>query len=147
MNGTLDQGEQARFQLDIPVTGITIHLHIETGRIVLYASTKIPNPNAAYYDWKLECLIGCDFFVDPRDLDIVQVPVDDVQQKHQVNESSNDTNFTLYLVTEGEEENTTFMIETTVGDTSTPKGIYTMWCSSYACMIDTIIIWALPELF
>ena len=97
---------------------------------MLYASTKIPNPNAAYYDWKLECLDvgGCDFFVDPQDLDIIiHIPVEDRILKRQVNESDNVvvySNFTLYLVTEGVEKNTTFVIETTFGDTTTPKGIH-----------------------
>ena len=124
LNGTLEQGEQARFQLDIPVVGLTIHLHVEAGRVVMYASTEIPNPNSALHDWKLDCLIACDFFVDPQGLDIVQTPVtvDNTEQQPQVNESSNLTNFTLFLVTEGKEENTSFMVDTTFGDTSTPKG-------------------------
>ena len=114
--------------------GLTIRLSIETGHVVVYASTKIPNPNAAYYDWKLECVdvSGCDFFVDPQDLDIVRITPEDTKRilKRQVNESSYDSgseveysNFTLYLVTEGKEKNTTFVIETTFGDTTTPKGI------------------------
>ena len=135
INGTLEQGEQARFQLDIPEVGLTIRLSIETGHVVVYASTKIPNPNAAYYDWKLECddVGGCDFFVDPQDLDIVRILAEDTKRtlKRQVNETSHESgsevvysNFTLYLVTEGIEKNTTFVIETTFGDTTTPKGIY-----------------------
>ena len=124
LNGTLEQGEQARFQFDIPVTGIAIRLCVKAGRVILYASTKIPNPNSAYHDWKLDCLICCDFFVDPQDLDIVQTPVtaDNTEQQPQVDESSNFTNRTLFLVTEGKKENTAFVIDTTCkyGDT---KGI------------------------
>ena len=114
--------------------GLTIRLSIETGHVVVYASTEIPNPNAAYYDWKLECVdvSGCDFFVDPQDLDTIRITPEDTKRilKRQVNESSYESgseveysNFTLYLVTEGKEKNTTFVIETTFGDTTTPKGI------------------------
>ena len=98
---------------------------------MLYASTQIPNPNSAYYDWKLECVdcTGCNFFVDWQDLQIVQIPVEDGKQKHQVNESGTEVvHSTLYVVAEGVEENTTFAIETAFGDTSTPKGM--QFCGS-----------------
>ena len=97
---------------------------------MLYASTKIPNPNSAYYDKKLECVdcTGCNFFIDPQDLQIVPIPVENGKQKREVNESDSEvvySNVTLYVVAEGVEENTTFVIETTFGDTSTPKSMQT----------------------
>ena len=50
--GILERGGSVRLSLQAPAEeGITVRLCVHRGRIVLYASTTIPNPSAALYDW------------------------------------------------------------------------------------------------
>ena len=54
MNGTLDKDENVRYHFPIPVIGITVEVCISTGHILVYGSVLVPNPNSAFYDWMLE---------------------------------------------------------------------------------------------
>ena len=51
--GSLQQGEQVRWQFDVPVNGITFSLTVNEGRVECYASTQTTAPNDAFYEWKL----------------------------------------------------------------------------------------------
>ncbi len=50
----LDQGEQVRWQLDVPESGTVLNLNVEQGSVVMYASTTTTSPNEAFYEWKAE---------------------------------------------------------------------------------------------
>ena len=58
INGTLNQNESVRYHFPIPVAGITVRVCISVGRVVVYGSFSVPNPNSAFYDWSLELHFG-----------------------------------------------------------------------------------------
>ena len=109
------QGNQARYQFLVPEEGITVRLCIQNGRVVLYASTVVPNPNAAFYEYQLECIDcnNCDLYVGPE-----VTP----GKKRSLYKRQSDTNVTLYVAVEGLADNSTFILDSTVGDTATSIG-------------------------
>ena len=54
MNGTLDKNETVRFNLQIPVIGVTVEVCVSAGHIVVYGSTSESNPNSAFYEFFLQ---------------------------------------------------------------------------------------------
>ena len=54
LNGTLDRDENTRYQLPIPNIGITVRVCVSEGRVQVYGSVTIPNPNSALYSWMFE---------------------------------------------------------------------------------------------
>jgi collagen type VI alpha len=54
MNGALDQNETVRYNLQIPVIGVTVEVCVSAGRIVLYGSASDHNPNSAFYEFFLQ---------------------------------------------------------------------------------------------
>lgn len=58
----LDQGELSYFEYQIPDEGMTVILRRKQGSASLYASNKVQNPNAAFFDYIIE--EEGDFFVD-----------------------------------------------------------------------------------
>ncbi len=121
VRGELDQGQQIRYELPIPEEGVTISLCVNDGRIVLYASTTIPNPNEAYYDFKLDCIDcnACEFFVDPNEF-APEVTTPRGRRKRADDNSTMTvfTNLTLYISMEGVETNNIFEIQSDIGDTT-----------------------------
>ena len=146
----MDQGQQVRYQFPVPEEGLTVRLCVRNGLIVLYASTTIPNPNQAYYDWKLECIDcdDCEMFVDPEDFEVIPADVEVPQRRRRqamvnTTEEVVYTNFTVYISVEGMEDRNTFELNTDVGDTT---GInILMWackviCDSYMCMESNVML-------
>ena len=91
MNGTLDQDESIRYHFPIPVAGITIHLCVSSGHVVIYGSVTIPNPNSAFYDWMVEVDFGgatneteiCDnFYVNPDKIQTKTPPASSNSESH-----------------------------------------------------------------
>ncbi len=120
MSGTLDQGQEVRYQYSIPEEGITIYINVDDGHVVLYASSAVPTPNEAYYDYKLDCLDSCELFVNPEKLS-PSLGSPDTGRLRRANDNSTVptlTNFTLYLSIEGVETNSTFEIQSNAGDTT-----------------------------
>ena len=80
----------------------------------------MPNPNAAFYDHQLECTDcnNCALYVSPE---IATV------QKRSLYKRQSDfiaINITLYVSVEGVEDNNTFVLESTVGDSTGKVHIY-----------------------
>lgn len=67
--GSLDQGEQVRWQFDVPEEGITFSLRVEQGRMVMYASTQTTSPSEAFYEWKAETSSSTWVFIKPTSQD------------------------------------------------------------------------------
>ena len=51
LNGTLDQDEKTRIHFPISNIGITVKVCVSEGRVQVYGSVSIPNPNSALYSW------------------------------------------------------------------------------------------------
>ena len=108
-------GENIRYQYQLPTDGMTIMMCVRNGNVVLYASTEISSPNSAFYDYKLDISgksskdeVCNDVYIDPsagrkRDL------------------SSELANITLYVSLNGEDEFNEFLLNSTVGDTTSGK--------------------------
>ena len=60
INGTLDQNETVRYNLQIPVIGVTVEVCVSAGRIVLYGSASDHNPNSAFYEFFLQVVYDND---------------------------------------------------------------------------------------
>jgi len=67
--GTLEQNQKAFFQFALTEEGLTLKLDVQIGFIVLFASSKIQNPNEAFYDWRLETRSSADVYISQDDLD------------------------------------------------------------------------------
>ena len=66
---TLIQGQFRYYEYSFPVTGLTVRLDVGLGRVVCYASDRIPNPSEDNgYDWKIEASGFVDTFLDPASL-------------------------------------------------------------------------------
>ncbi len=53
-NGSLDQGEQIRWQFDVPESGKLFILEVNQGNVIFYASAETTAPSEAFYQWKIE---------------------------------------------------------------------------------------------
>ena len=51
---SLDDGEVSFFEYMLPVSGMTIHLDVFQGTLILYASDQIRNPSGALYDYRVQ---------------------------------------------------------------------------------------------
>ena len=78
-NGSLQQGEQIRWQFKVPETGRTFSLKVNQGRVVMYASTKTTAPNDAFYEWMISTSSASQVRINPVKAEIastnVTVPV------------------------------------------------------------------------
>ena len=73
MEGVLDKNESMRYHYLVPnfTKGLTIRICVSEGHIVSYGSHFIPNPNSAFYNWKMDIKAGemCrEVFVDPQNV-------------------------------------------------------------------------------
>lgn len=110
-----------RYQYPVPEDGLTLSLCVMNGRVVIYASTTVPNPNKAYYDYMCNCSSfdcnSCEIYVGPDDFSQPQVTSGNRRRKRTDNNSTF-TNFMLYIAMEGVETNNTFELQNNIGDTS-----------------------------
>ena len=115
-----------RLSLQAPAEeGITVRLCVHRGKIVLYASTTIPNPSAALHDWvdivtapENQHSITCHTsFYDLNKPDLNQVP----RGKRQTGE----TTVTLYISIEGQESLNEFQLNSTYGGVEQENAVNT----------------------
>ncbi len=128
IEGTLDGGEFSFFQFLLPTMGMTLRLQTQRGRVVVYADDSIQNPNAAFYDYKLETGSNSEVYIDPGALGI-----DHGTRKRQASADATET--TIYVSLEGIDESNSFELESNVGDTC--KWLETACSYSYnICIIQ-----------
>ena len=113
--GTLEQNQKAFFQFALTEEGLTLKLEVQVGFIVLFASSKIQNPNGAFYDWRLETRSSADVYISQDDLDETSSVA-----KRQVLQSSNST-INVYISIEGQSGINNFTLNTTYGDTTSAQ--------------------------
>ena len=120
---TAQMAKLTYFQYQLPEEGMTIHLKVESGQAVLYASHRLRNPSSAFYDFRLKTGSTADVFVDPVELEggegNARAEVAGRRKRRQEESSRGFTNTTLYVSVEGLQDDSRFVLETTFGDTST----------------------------
>ncbi len=137
LNSTINVDEfnnesNARYHYQIDTNeGITIRLCHKSGRVILYASFVVPNPNAALNNFILDAIFhnqNCsDVYVDPNKLPSVTSPSSGRKKR----QSSSSTETILFVSIEGVAESSAFTLETTTGNTAESKSFN---------VSDTIII-------
>ena len=111
-------GSNARYQYEINTEeGITIRLCVEAGRVIVYASFTIPNPNSALNHFTLDAIfhnLNCqDVYIDPGEVSSID-PGSDRRKKRQ---DSTVEQF-LFVSVEGIASSSRFTLETTTGNTT-----------------------------
>ncbi len=114
IEGILFLGDSSFFEFQLPVAGMTLRLESQSGRSVMYASSKIRNPNSAFYDFRYD---------SQEDAGGLFVSADmlggGVRRKRLVGESvtSNFMDTALYVTVQGLEDRNVFTMLTTFGNT------------------------------
>ncbi len=63
--GSLEAGEQIRWQFQVPESGTLFTLEVDQGEVVFYASTKTTAPNEAFHQWKIQTPLSTSVFIKP----------------------------------------------------------------------------------
>ena len=111
------RGTVSYFQYELPEEGMTLRLNVEKGRVVLYASSKIPNPNSAFYDFSLETDSSEDVYLSPEDF--LAGGGGERLGRSQAETDEDKSRTMIFITIEGLEEDNSYVLETTFGDTST----------------------------
>ena len=112
IESNIDAGEFIFFQFQLPSNGMTIQLQQQRGSVTLYGSFDIQNPNSAFHSFRIESSGN------------VFVPLGDSGQSPTTDEGLSKrlvkriiSNRTLYVSIEGQQDFSSFILETTFGDT------------------------------
>ena len=118
---TARKREKVNVNYECPPIGMTLKLCAQNGTCRLYASGKTRNPSKEVHDYELSAQKGeCnDDFIPCREFAGNQT---NGVAKRQANGREA---VRVYVTIEGVEETNTFTLDTTSGDTSTPKGMLT----------------------
>lgn len=111
-NITLTEGENIRYEIKVSENGLYVRLCVQEGYVILYASYRVPNPNAAFHDYKLEVnssgSIVCDYIqINPAE-----------SNGDKTNATCGDDSDNVYISIEGGEEENDFEINITEGNTT-----------------------------
>ncbi len=120
VSGVLDQRQQARYQFPIPEQGITVRLCVQSGQIVFYASTFVPNPSNVLNEYGMDCVDcgSCELFVGPPDIPGIVTEEPIARRRRQAAGNGTSEGVTLYISMEGVQERSSFELQTDVGDTT-----------------------------
>ena len=103
----LEQGEQIRWQVQVPDCGTYFILEVDEGEVAFYASTQITSPNEAFYEWTIQTPFNTTVFIQPRTVE------------NQTADAVNKTFTVVYTALFGMNTNNTF----TLSSTDTPPVI------------------------
>lgn len=114
------RGDRVRYQYTIRESGVIIRLCVTEGRVILYASVNLPNPNRALNSFTLDPntahSVQCeDVFVSPEV--ISRRPRQQSVKKRQV-PTSEDNDIILYVTIEGIDDSSSFTLETPTGNST-----------------------------
>lgn len=114
-------GEVSYFEYQVPEEGITISLRRQEGSASLFASNKLQNPNAAFYDYRIdgngEVFVDLEELLGGGDGSSSQEEEEDKRKRREV-EVRLIGNTTLYVSVEGIGDTlNVFQIETSFGNT------------------------------
>ena len=106
IDASVDEGTRLFFEFIIPEEGMTVSIVSVEGSATLYTSTSTPNPNSALYDSKID---------DDGETFVQANPQNSRQRRQLIEEGSNNT--LLFVSVEGNENGTSFYLNTSVGNT------------------------------
>jgi hypothetical protein len=101
--GSLDEGEQVRWQFDVPEEGVAFNLRVDQGRVEMYASTKTTSPNEAFHEWQAETSSSARVFLRP----MAQAE----ERKKRNIDNINGTTIPVFMAITGLESNNTFTLQ------------------------------------
>lgn len=110
----MEGGKENYYEFDVPEEGLTLKIDVIEGFVVVYVSTSISNPNAAYYDYKLVTNTTIDIFITNEKRKRRQTGTDPPT------DPPTDKALKVYLTIEGISPLNHFVLDTTFNDTSTP---------------------------
>ena len=107
-------------QYAFPDEGLTIKFVIVSGQLVIYGSFSVQNPTLLTADFSIQgtTTTGIDFFISPE----LRQSVFDSQRNRRRRQTGSPSNTTgnVFLSIEGLQANNTFLLSTTLGDTTSP---------------------------
>lgn len=107
LNIEIGESQVSFFEFELPNEGMTISLRRQTGRMMLYASSKVQNPSSAFYEYRIQN--EGEVYIDPYRLFF---------NKFQKRETTGIVlNTTLYVSVEGGDTSNKFQIRTSLGNT------------------------------
>jgi len=112
-------GLQALFEYQVPEQGFTIQITAGMGQIAVCGSTTIERPSCnivSLHEWRREVTGFVDVYITPDGLDADSLP-DVVGSRGQV-----PSNVRTFVTLEGLGINNSFVLNTTLADTRTPRG-------------------------
>lgn len=115
IESTIDAGEFIFFQFQLPPNGMTIQLQQQRGSVTLYGSFDVQNPNSAFHSFRIES--SGDMYVPLGDSGQSST-TDEGLSKRLVKRIAENETRTLYVSIEGEQDFSSFILETTFGNTS-----------------------------
>lgn len=112
--GSLQEGEQVRWQYDVPESGATFELSVVQGTIVFYASTLTTSPNEAFHEWKAQTSDSTSVFIKPT----LASDRNERSLRDANLDSSQDANATavVYVALFGQDMNNTFTLKSKHND-------------------------------
>ena len=113
ITNTLQPDQVSFLQFTLPTAGMTFHLDVSRGSVVVYGSNKIENPNAAFYDFMMSNNQP-EVFVTKETFDRSSSPM----VTNTNGTTTNLTNILVYISIRGQGVST-FALNTTTGDTTT----------------------------
>ena len=134
----LDFETKLYLQYFVPDDGFTIQVELDIGRVVVCGSNSLERPDCSYsltYDWRLEIskyeelFIGPDGF--PSGVPIPSSATTPTNAPTQTilpttsaqNGTQTNSNVSVYITIEGLDDDNTFSLNTTYGDTRVPEGM------------------------
>ena len=119
---TLSKGSSRLLQYDFPSMGMTLKVDVTKGNLLVRGSFSIQNPNVLTQDFSvMSNRNGIDYFISPR---LFRQSTDDgyynngYLTKRQTPSPTDAINGDLYLSVVGLNDNNTFKLNTTLGDTT-----------------------------
>ena len=120
---SIQHNTKVYLEYEVPNEGFTVKTMVDEGALALCGSSSLERPDCSYaptHDWKLEVNSYSEIYISGNGL-----PNDDSQpiSKRQATEMSR---ITIYITIEGLASQSTFSLNTTLGDTTTPSadGMY-----------------------
>ena len=120
VTNTLQPDQVSFLQFTLPTVGMTLHLNVSIGFVVIFGSNKIENPNAAFYDFMMSNNQP-EVFVTRETFGHSGSPMVTNTNGTTTNPL---TNITVYISIHGQGVST-FALNTTTGDTTTDFALNT----------------------
>ena len=128
VQNTIGRNQSQTFKYKYHSEGFTIKIEVIIGGLVVYGSFLIPTPSSVTADFKFYATNKLDYFVRPSLYNSV----------YGDGQGHLSENATLYISLVGQENNNTFILNTTFGDTTDSGGEYN--CSKIVAALKQLVL-------